>query len=110
MARRKHYLFVCTNRRPEAAPRGSCAARGSDVLFVELKEALKRRGLSEYGVRACSSSCLDVCGAGPTIAVTPDGYFYGRVQVSDVPEIVDALERGERVERLVVSEADMEAG
>ena len=39
---------------------------------------------------------------GPTIAVEPDNYFYGHVQLADVPEIVDALEKGERVERLVV--------
>ena len=36
----------------------------------------------------------------------PDGYFYGRVSEADLPEIVDALERGERVERLVLSEED----
>jgi (2Fe-2S) ferredoxin len=34
--------------------------------------------------------------------VEPDGYFYGRVCVEDVPEIIEAFTRGERVERLVV--------
>ena len=41
-----------------------------------------------------------------TIAVLPDGYFYGRVKREDVPELIDAFARGERVERLVLEEKD----
>jgi (2Fe-2S) ferredoxin len=106
MAQRKRYVFVCINRRPDGTPKGSCAARGSVDLYAKLKELLKERGLAETEVRACSSSCLDVCWAGPTISVEPDHYFYGRVQEADLPEIVDAWARGERVERLVLKPDD----
>jgi (2Fe-2S) ferredoxin len=54
-------------------------------------------------VRACTSSCLDVCWAGPVIAVEPDGYFYGHVTLADVPRIADALANGTRVEELVLT-------
>ncbi len=106
MAQRKRYLFVCINRRPDGTPKGSCAARGSVELHRRLKAMLKERGLAAMEVRACTSSCLDTCWVGPTIAVEPDHYFYGRVTEADLEEIVDALERGERVERLVLSADD----
>jgi (2Fe-2S) ferredoxin len=106
MSKRKRYLFVCVNRRPDGTPKGSCAARGADDLHAELKGLLKKRGLAETEVRACSSSCLDTCWVGPVIAVEPDNYFYGRVTPADLPEIVDAFARDERVERLVLSPSD----
>ena len=99
-------LFVCVNRRPDGTPKGSCAARGAVEVHEKLKGLLKARGLAETEVRACTSSCLDTCWVGPSIAVEPDHYFYGRVQPSDVEEIVDALSRGERVERLVLAPKD----
>jgi (2Fe-2S) ferredoxin len=108
MPQRKRYLFVCVNRRPDGTPKGSCAARGAVELHATLKDRLKQRGLAATEVRACTASCLDTCWAGPTIAVEPDGYFYGRVSEADIEPILDALERGERVERLVLSPADFE--
>jgi len=109
VAQRKHYLFVCINRRPDGTPKGSCAARGSVEVHAALKAALAERGLAKVEARACTAGCIDVCWAGPAIAVEPDGFFYGRVQASDVPEIVDALAKGERVERLVLPPEDFDA-
>lgn len=106
MAKRERYLFVCTNRRDEGAPNGSCAVKGSLDVHAELKKQLKERGLSAQMARACTSSCLDVCWVGPAVFVEPDGYAYGRVRSEDVSEIVSALESGTRVERLVLSEQD----
>jgi (2Fe-2S) ferredoxin len=108
MPQRKRYLFVCVNRRPDGVPKGSCAARGSVDLHAELKAALAARGLAKTEVRACTSSCLDVCWAGPTIAVEPDGYFYGRVTRADIPDIVEALVDGRAVERLVLPPQDFD--
>jgi (2Fe-2S) ferredoxin len=105
---RKRYLFVCNNSRPPGAPKGSCAGRGSIGLHAALKAALAERGLASLEARACTSSCLDVCWAGPVIAVEPDGYFYGRVTLADVPELCDALAAGKRVERLVLPHADFD--
>lgn len=105
---RKRYLFVCVNRRPDGTPKGSCAARGSVELHAALKSELQARGLARTEVRACTSSCIDVCWAGPAIAVEPDGYFYGRVSVSDVPRIVDAFVNDTRVEELVLTSKDFD--
>jgi (2Fe-2S) ferredoxin len=108
MPQRKRYLFVCVNRRPDGAPKGSCAQSGAVEIHAALKNELGARGLAKVEARACTSSCLDACWVGPTIAVEPDGYFYGRVTLADVPEIVNALEEGRRVERLVLPPEDFD--
>lgn len=106
MPQRRRYLFVCTNLRPDGTLKGSCAARGSVALHAKLKAMLKSRGLADVEARACTSSCLDTCWAGPTIAVEPDHFFYGRVKDSDLEDIVDALLANSRVERLVLAPRD----
>ena len=110
MAQRRRYLFVCTNRRADEDAKGSCAAKGSDEIRAALKEQLKARGLARLDARACKSSCLDQCSSGVCILVEPDHYFYGRVTLADVPEIVEGLATGKRVERLVLSEEDLARG
>jgi (2Fe-2S) ferredoxin len=105
---RKRYVFVCVNRRPETSPRGSCGARGSEAIHARLKALLRQRGLADAEVRACSSSCLDTCWAGPSICIEPDHVFYGRVTMDDLDEIADALERGGRVDRLLLGAEDFE--
>lgn len=108
MAQRKRYVFVCVNRRPDGTPKGSCAARGSVEIHERLKARLKERGLAAAEVRACTSSCLDVCWAGASIAVEPDHFMYGRVRLEDVDEIVESFATGTRVERLVLAPSDYE--
>ena len=103
MPHRDRYLFVCTNRRPDDHPKGSCAAKGSEEIVVRLKEALARRGVAKDKVRACSSSCLDMCEHGITVVQEPEHVAYGRVTADDVDAIADAAARGEVVERLVVA-------
>jgi (2Fe-2S) ferredoxin len=73
-----------------------------------LKEAVAARGLAKLEARVCTSSCLDQCETGVTVLVEPDHFFYGRVTVADVPEIVDGLVKGRPVKRLVVTAARLE--
>lgn len=110
MPLRQRYLFVCTNRRPDGDAKGCCAQRGAVEVRQALKEQLAARGLAKLEARICTSSCLDQCASGVTILVEPDHFFYGRVTLTDVPEIVRAIARGERVERLVLSQADLARG
>src|ERR1700748_4003383 len=110
MALRQRYLFVCVNQRPEEYAKGCCAARGSEEIRAALKEQLKARGLARLGARACKSSCLDQCSSGVCILVEPDHFFYGHVQLDDVPEIVEALAGDRRVERLVLTYDELPRG
>ena len=110
MPLRQCYLFVCTNRRADDDAKGSCAAKGSEEIRALLKEQVGARGLAKLGARVCKSSCLDQCSSGVCILVEPDHFFYGRVTLADVPEIVEALASGQRVERLVLSPEDLARG
>ena len=110
MPQRQRYLFVCINQRAEDHPKGSCTARGSEDVHRALKEQLGARGLARVEARVCTSSCLDQCSSGVCILVEPDHFFYGRVTVADVPEIVAGIVSGERVERLVLTSEDLARG
>jgi len=99
---RQRYLFVCTNRRPDGHPKGSCAERGSEEVVARLKQALATRGAAKEIARACASSCLDLCETGITVLQEPDHVVYGHVQLQDVDAIADAVVSGEIVERLVI--------
>ncbi len=99
---RKRYLFVCINRRAEDNPKGCCASKNSEEVYRALKAEIAARGLAKLAARVCTSSCLDQCESGVTVLVEPDHFFYGRVTVADVPDIVDGLVKGQAIERLVV--------
>ena len=103
MAMRKRYVFVCINRRPDDNPKGCCAAKDSEEVYKALKVELAARGLAQREARVCTSSCLDHCETGVTVLVEPDHFFYGRVTVADVPDIVDGLIKDQPVKRLMVA-------
>jgi (2Fe-2S) ferredoxin len=109
MPHRDRYLFVCTNRREDGNPKGSCAQKGSEEIVKRLKQALLERGLAKTAARACSTSCLDLCEAGVAIVLEPDHVVYGGVTLADVDAIADALAKGEVVSRLVVPRPEKRA-
>ena len=54
MPHRDRYLFVCTNRREEGNPKGSCAQKGSEELIKALKNPefesrMRGLGMELYG-------------------------------------------------------------
>lgn len=96
------HVFVCTNRRAEGDPKGSCAARGGDAVKDALKAEVHARGLKGR-VRANAAGCLDQCAHGCALVVYPEQAWYGKVTVEDVKEIVDKhLIGGVLVERLLL--------
>jgi (2Fe-2S) ferredoxin len=101
---RKRYLFVCINRRADDNPKGCCALKDSEEVYRALKIEVAARGLAKLEARVCTASCLDQCDTGVTVLVEPDHFFYGRVMVADVPEIVDGLITGRPVKRLMLTE------
>lgn len=99
--RYRHHLFVCENRRPPDARRGSCAARGGEAVRAAFKEELARRGLNRE-IRANGAGCLDLCEQGPVVVVYPEGTWYVGVRPEDVAEIVEEhLVGGRPVARLL---------
>lgn len=109
VAKRNRYLFVCTNTRPVGTPKGSCGTRDAAAIHAAIKSEIAVRGMGNVEVRACTSSCLDVCWAGPAVLVSPDDVVLGRVTLADVPSIVDALRGDIATHRLVLGPQDFDA-
>jgi (2Fe-2S) ferredoxin len=104
------HVFICENQRPGDDTRGSCGARGAAAVKSAFKEELHRRGLKSE-VRANGAGCLDACALGPALVVYPEGVWYGRVQPSDVAEIVEShLVGGKPVERLRLRDLEERGG
>jgi (2Fe-2S) ferredoxin len=104
MAKFRHHIFVCTNRREPGHPRGSCSEQGEQVR-ARFKEEIARRGLGKT-VRVNAAGCLDQCEHGPNVVVYPEAVWYGRVRPEDVPEIVEShIAGGRPVERLLLPDA-----
>lgn len=100
MLYQKH-LFICTNQRPEGS-RVCCGEEKGLALVAAFKKAIKDKGLNTE-IRTQRTGCFDVCERGPGLVVYPEGVFYGKVQLSDVAEIVsEHLENNRIVERLVM--------
>ncbi len=100
MPRFVRHVFVCQNERPADDPRGCCSAKQSAAVLDKLKELVHARGLKGK-VRVNKAGCLDQCALGVSVVVYPEGVWYGRVTVADVPEILEKhIVGGMPVERL----------
>ena len=100
-------LLVCLNLRPPGNPKGSCAEKGSEALFHELKAQVKAAGHADVMVNR--TNCLKHCSRGITVAVQPDNVWYAGVRLPDLPEIVSShLGEGRPVERLLMPDIPWE--
>ena len=95
------HIFICTNQR-KPGERICCGEEHGMQLVNAFKEEIKKRGLKTT-VRAQRTGCLDICERGPSLVVYPEGVFYGKVQLSDVNEIIEQhIINNRPVERLVL--------
>jgi (2Fe-2S) ferredoxin len=105
MKRYKRHVFVCVNERPADHPKGCCMNKGSAQIRDALKIELGKRGLAKI-VRANNSGCLDACEHGVTIVIYPEGIWYGKVTMGDIPEIIDrTIVGGEVIQRLLIPDS-----
>ena len=81
-----------------------CTSSNSLKIIDKLEEELAAQGLSEE-VKVVRTGCLGLCALGPIMVVYPEGAFYSRVTVEDIPEIVsEHLLKGRIVTRLLYDE------
>ncbi len=79
-------LHVCINDRKGESK--SCGYDGSEEIVEALRMVTKERNLKGK-VRVVRSGCLDVCAFGPNMMIWPEGLWYMKVTMQDVPQIVD---------------------
>lgn len=81
-----------------------CTSSDSPKIMEKLNEEISKAGLDKE-VKVVRTGCFGLCEAGPIVIVYPEGSFYSRVQITDVPEIVtEHLLKGRIVNRLLHKE------
>jgi len=84
------YVMVCINERP-AGGRLSCGGSGGGAdVAGKLKEAIQAAGQGGR-IRVTRTQCLGVCGQGPNILLFPDNIWFQKVNVTDIPAILEKL-------------------
>jgi len=66
----------------------ACVSNHSFEIKEALEEEIKKRGL-EKEVLVVTTGCNGFCEAGPLLVVKPDNIFYNRIQIEDVPHLVE---------------------
>lgn len=81
-----------------------CTSSDSPKIMEKMNEELLKAGLDKE-VKVVQTGCFGLCEAGPVVIVYPEGSFYSRVKIDDVPEIVgEHLLKGRIVDRLLYKE------
>lgn len=78
-----------------------CTASGSITIFDKINEEIEKNKL-EKEVKVIKTGCFGLCEVGPIMIVYPEGAFYSRISVNDIPEIVsEHLVKGRVVKKLL---------
>ena len=81
-----------------------CTSSGSQQIIETLEKEIAVQGLTDE-VKVVRTGCFGLCALGPIMIVYPEGCFYSRVNVEDIPEIVrEHLLKGRIVTRLLYDE------
>ncbi|MDF2926959.1 MAG: NADH-quinone oxidoreductase subunit [Paenibacillaceae bacterium] len=82
-----------------------CTSSDSMPILRAIEQELKNHGI-ENEIEIVRTGCFGLCELGPVVIVYPEGAFYARIEVKDVPELVEEhLLKGNIVKRLVYKEA-----
>lgn len=81
-----------------------CTSSGSPKIQAAFQSEIEKQGLADE-VKVVQTGCFGLCALGPVVIIYPDGTFYSKIKVEDVPEIVsEHLLKGRPVERLTYKE------
>ncbi|MFH1242384.1 MAG: NADH-quinone oxidoreductase subunit NuoF [Pseudomonadota bacterium] len=94
------HLLICAGT--------SCVASGSLDLKDALADEIKKRGLDSE-IYVATTGCNGFCAAGPLMIAYPDGVFYQKLKVEDVPYFVEEyLLKGRVVEEYLFESPEAE--
>jgi (2Fe-2S) ferredoxin len=98
----ENHIFICVNERLEMPVKKSCSLNGL-AIRQKFVEELKKNDLF-FKVRANKSGCLGLCNNGPIVVIYPEGIWYSKVTIEDVPIIIKETIINKRViKRLLVN-------
>ena len=92
----KKHVLVCG---------GTGCTSSSSMKIIEALEKEIKAVDKEDEIKVVKTGCFGLCELGPIMIVYPEGAFYSRVKVEDVPEIVsEHLVKGNVVTHLLYDE------
>ncbi len=65
-----------------------CTSSDSNRIIDALNQELTNQGIQEQ-VEVVRTGCFGLCELGPVVIVYPEGIFYSRVEVKDIPDLVE---------------------
>ncbi len=77
----KHEIRVCTA--------AGCMSNGADKVLGAFQSELKER--KQTACKAKGVGCMGPCAGGPVVVTHPDNRMHHKVEVSDVPAIIDSI-------------------
>lgn len=92
----KFQILVCTGT--------GCTSSNSERIIEKLNEQIENKNLKN--VEVIKTGCFGFCAQGPIMVIYPGGYFYNRVKIENIEEIVhEHLIKGNPVKHLLYQEA-----
>ena len=101
MQKPKYHIFVCCSTRLNGTVQGVCSKKEGQEILQNLVEEISDREIEDE-VMVTHMGCAGLCTKGPVVMIYPQQTWYGNVSADDAEEIMDALEEGITVERLVI--------
>ncbi len=99
MATARLRVLICMGR--------ACDKKGASSVESALRARLNEFGLSDEIKVMTTEDCVGYCKQGPLMIIYPDNILYAKVQVDDVPDIVEEhFLKGRPLSRLVDSSLD----
>jgi NADH:ubiquinone oxidoreductase subunit F (NADH-binding)/(2Fe-2S) ferredoxin/Pyruvate/2-oxoacid:ferredoxin oxidoreductase delta subunit len=93
VSRPRAHVLVCAGT--------GCVACGAFALKKAIEEEIARRGLGGE-ILVVTTGCNGFCERGPIVMVQPEGIFYQRLKVEDVPLLIEEhLVKGRPVQRFM---------
>ncbi|MCM1314561.1 MAG: NADH-quinone oxidoreductase subunit NuoF [Prevotella sp.] len=81
-----------------------CTSSGSPKVIEKLEQEFEAKGLTDK-IQIVKTGCFGLCELGPIMIVYPEGTFYSRVDIDEIPRIVDEhLIGGKPVKEFLYSE------
>jgi len=78
-----------------------CTSSDSNKIIAALNKEVANHGIEDK-VEVVRTGCFGLCELGPVVIVYPEGVFYSRVEVKDIPDLVEGhLLNNKPLERLV---------
>ncbi len=77
----KAVLMACTGT--------ACVAAGSQSVCDSLREEITKKGLDKE-LKVLATGCNGFCAHGPICVVQPEGVFYEKIKLEDVPELIES--------------------